>query len=109
MVFDQALQSCDLSKYYWNLGESHQALVTNAVKQLVNPATLGRTVRLLSKAGWPDSLKKKIVQAISAYSMTFKPDLIHCHSEPVGARLNHLIKANGATNLIQASQPSACR
>ncbi|QCZ92913.1 glycosyltransferase family 4 protein [Salinimonas iocasae] len=96
MVFDQALQSCDLSKYYWNLGESHQALVTNAVKQLVNPATLGRTVRLLSKAGWPDSLKKKIVQAISAYSMTFKPDLIHCHSEPVGARLNHLIKANGA-------------
>ena len=96
MVFDQSLQSCDLSKYYWNLGESHQALVTNAVKQLINPATLGRTVKLLSKAGWPDSLKKKIVQAISAYSMTFKPDLIHCHSEPVGARLNHLIKANGA-------------
>ena len=94
--FDESLKHYDLAKYYWNLGESHQALVLNAIKQLVKPATLARTVRLLNKASWPHSLKKKIVQGISAYSMTLKPDLIHCHSEPVGARLYHLIKANGA-------------
>lgn len=94
--FAESLQQYDFSRYYWRLGEGHGLLLANALRQLVNPLTLIRTLKLLSKTQWPDGAKQKLVQALSAYSMTLTPDLIHCHSEPVGARLYHLIHANGA-------------
>lgn len=94
--FPANLSGKELCSHYWALGESHQALLKNATKQLLKPATLKKTAKLLARASWPEGAKKKVVQALNAYSMTLEPDLIHCHSEPVGARLNHLIKANAA-------------
>lgn len=94
--FPQALSHYEFSQYYWRIGESHSLLLSNALKQLVRPRTLLRTLKLLRNTEWPDSAKQKLVQALSAYAMTLTPDLIHCHSEPVGSRLYHLIKANGA-------------
>lgn len=95
-AFSESLKDYDLSKYYWHLGGDNRTLLARASKQLIKPSVLLHTLKLLSKTSWPASSKQKIIQAISAYAMTLRPDLIHCHSEPAGSRLYHLIKANGA-------------
>ncbi|WP_218352564.1 glycosyltransferase family 4 protein [Alteromonas lipotrueiana] len=95
-AFDSKLSSYDLANYYWSMGSHRKDQMANALKQLCRPTVAANTVKLLSKDYWPESLKKKVMHGLNAYSFTLKPDIIHSHSEIAGSRFLSLIKANGA-------------